>query len=155
MRENSLHSRECPKEINGLPVVCTWVEGWQEKMGEFIDKKQDFILLGEEEYLKQIEEAYRKKALKDLVKVILLGGAGAVALPGITSTSLSIALGLGIFAAADPEPISKTVVIAAVAAILGITAAVLIWKMIKLLKDRVEFVKFKFPFGTGVEIRFK
>jgi len=139
---------ECPKEISGLPVVCTWIEGWQEKMGEFIDKKQDFILLGEEEYLKKIEEAFRKKALKELIKIILLGGAGAVALSGITSTSLSVALGLGVFAVADPEPISKAVVIAAVTAILGITAALLIWKIIKLLKDRDNII---FTFEVGPE----
>jgi hypothetical protein len=36
---------ECPKEINGLPVICTWIEGWQEKMGEFIDKRQNFIFV--------------------------------------------------------------------------------------------------------------
>jgi len=36
-------------------------------MGEFIDKKQDFVLLGEEEYLKKVEEAFRKKVLKELI----------------------------------------------------------------------------------------
>ena len=144
----------CPEKIGGLPVVCTWVEGWQKKMAELIDRKQDFILLGEEEYLKKVKEAYYKKSLKELVKIILLGRAGAVALPGITSTSLSIALGLGFFAAADPEPVSKSVLIAAVAAILGITAAIVIWNIVKLYKDRnIDFV-FRVDV-RGFEVRFK
>jgi hypothetical protein len=149
---------ECPKEINGLPVVCTWIEGWQEKMGEFIDKKQDFILLGEEEYLKQIEKAYRERAWKELIKIILLGGAGAVAVPGITAGSLSVALSLGVFAVADPEPISKIVLIVAVGAVIGITGAILIWKIIKLLKEWDE-VEFDYNIGPGgyklISIRFR
>jgi len=126
-------------------------------MAEFIDKKQDFVLLGEEDYLKQIEEAYRKRVLKDFIKIILLGGAGAVALPGITASSLSIALGLGIFAVADPEPVSKTALIAAVMLILGITVAVLIWNIVKLFKDRDVELKFRVghgPYGV-LEFHFR
>ena len=145
--------KKCPREIDDLPVVCTWEENWQKKMAEFIEKEQDFILLGEQEYLKQIEKAYKRKSLKDLIKIILLGGAGALALPGITSTSLSVALGLSFFAAADPEPVSKTVLIIAVGAIIGITAALVIWGIIKLLKGgNINFV-FRTDFG-GIEVRF-
>jgi len=118
------------------------------KNGRVYRQKAGFYFVGRRRIFKKIEEAFRKKALKELIKIILLGGAGAVALSGITSTSLSVALGLGVFAVADPEPISKAVVIAAVTAILGITAALLIWKIIKLLKDRDNII---FTFEVGPE----
>jgi len=126
-------------------------------MIEFVEKEQDFILLGDQEYLRQIEEAYRNKSLKKFIKIILLGGAGALALPGITSTSLSLALGLSFFAAADPEPVSKTALIIAAGAIVGVTAAVVIWGIIKLLKGgNINFV-FRTDLGGigGIEIRFE
>ena len=149
--------KTCPKVIDGLPVICTWEENWQKKMAQFIEKEQDFILLGEQEYLKQIEKAYRNKSLKELAKIILLGGAGALALPGITSTSLSIALGLGLFAAADPEPISKTALTIAAGAIIGVTAVLVIWGIIKLLRGgNIEFVFRSDLKGIGgIEVHFR
>ena len=119
------------------------------KMGKLIDKKQDFILIGEKEYLKQLEEAHTKRNLKKFIQVVLLGG-GALALPGISAISLSAALGLGFFAAADPEPISKAAMIIAVAAILSVTAAILIYKITKLYINRADFVKINIrtPFFT-------
>jgi len=148
--------KTCPKVIDGLPVICTWEENWQKKMAQFIEKEQDFILLGEQEYLKQIEKAYRNKSLKELAKIILLGGAGALALPGITSTSLSIALGLGLFAAADPEPISKTALTIAAGAIIGVTAVVVIWGIIKLLRGgNIRFVLRTDLEGPVIEVRFE
>ena len=128
--------RSCPDKVDGIPAVCTWVEGWQKKMSEFIEKRQNFILLGEEEYLKQVKEAYEKRNWKKFVKIILLGsGTGAVALPGITSASLTTALGLGMFSAIDPEPISKVIILVIIGAILGATAATIIWTTIALYKD--------------------
>jgi len=149
--------RTCPKVIDGLPVVCTWEKNWQKRMADFIEKEQDFILLGEQEYLEQVKKAYVNKSLKELIKVILLGGAGALALPGITSTSLSVALGLGLLATVDPEPVSKTALTIAVGAIVGVTAVLVIWGIIKLLKGgNVEFV-FRTDFKDigGVEVHFR
>ena len=134
-----MEKRECPKEVNGLPVVCTWVEGWQKKMAEFIDKKQDFVLTGKEEYLRNVKKAYCRKSVKEFIELILLGGAGAVALPGVSATSLGTALGLSCFATADPEPVSKTIFIAIVAAIVGVTAAILIWKLFMALRMKIDF----------------
>ena len=134
MKDNTL---QCPEEIDGLPVVCTWVKGWQEKMAKFIEKRQDFILLGEEEYISQIEKAYKKRDLKNLIKVILLGGSGAVAVSGITMAKITAALGF--LAAADPEPISKTaflIVLTIIFVSLGLGGVALFIK--EIVKNNIE-----------------
>ena len=151
-------NKECPKEIDGVPVICTWEKEWQKKMGEYIEKKQDFILLGEKEYLEQVKNAYEQKKLKELIKIILLGGAGAAALPGITTTSLSAALGLGTFCVVDPEPISKTILLIVVGAILGTAAAILIWRIVKWVKDKAKIIEIEIEtpfFKSGIKVEFQ
>ena len=133
----------CPKEVNGLPVVCTWEEKWQEKMGEYIKKKQDFILLGPKEYIENIKKKYESRDYEGYAALFLLGGYGALGFPGLSATSLSTTLGLSAFATADPEPTSKTILIALVAGIVGLAVAYLIWEVICLFKDKVKLKEVK------------
>jgi len=60
-------------------------------------------------------------------------------------------------ATADPEPVSKTALTVAVGAIIGVTAVLVIWGIIKLLRGgNIEFV-FRTDFKDigGVEVHFR
>lgn len=145
---------DCPKEINGLPVVCTWMKDWQKQAAEYIKKKQDFILLGERQYLEELIETYKKGDFKKFAKLFLLGGgAGAVALTGVSSTTLSIVFGLGTFSLLDPEPISK-IAAAAIAGVVGAVVLAILIALFYLFKDRKN-IEFKLQAGNILMIHFK
>ncbi|GEM_PF-3602677 len=47
---------ECPKEHEGLPVVCLYEEGWKQKVKEFVEEKQSFIAIGPDIALEELAE---------------------------------------------------------------------------------------------------
>ncbi len=56
---------ECPKEHEGLPMVCLYEEGWEQKIRNFLEENQSFILIGPEEELKLLQEVLEKLELID------------------------------------------------------------------------------------------
>ena len=59
---------ECPKEHEGLPVVCLYEEGWEQKIRNFLEENQSFVLIGPETSLKKFKELLEDTMLVDIEK---------------------------------------------------------------------------------------
>jgi len=132
-----------------MKEIDTSKKNWQKEMSEAMEKNEKFILITDNEELAKgiVEKKLKMKTLKMILLGSAAGGAGIAGLSGIAG----IAATSSIVAVADPEPVSKTVMIV-VSAICFAIGAGFLYLLIKMLMNN----KYKFKIVVSkVEGKFK
>lgn len=121
--------------------IDTSEKDWQKKMEECMRKKEKFILITTDEKLAKSLE--KNEINVGTLKLILFGSSSIAGLSGIAGLAGSTSL----MAAADPEPITKAILVV-VATICFLLGAYYVYKLVKKLLNK----EYKFTLITKIEI---
>ena len=131
-----------------MVVIDTSKKGWQKQMEQCMREKKKFVIITKD---KKLAESLAKNEIKvGALKLVLLGSTTVAGLSGVAY----VAAASSIAALADPEPLSKTVLVILSAACAA-AGAYFVYRLTKMLlyKEYRFKIKYKGNFGEfGGEI---
>jgi len=130
------------KEEVLYPVVSTSSEGWQKRLAGLVNRRESFVLKGDDEFLAEVEESLKNSSLKRLIELLLLGGGGTPSSLKVDGDRLKTLLSLPLFSR-EPGLVSKVVLLLTSGAFLetgmsGVVAAALDLLNSGVLTERVN-----------------
>lgn len=149
---------DCPEEEGGLPVICSWEDGWHKKVAKLIHEKRNFIFYGNAKTIKILEKLHN--FAQKAVVASIFGGIGSiftvVERMGFKATEEEIAKGL--FEASEKffkltkdkgEINPKVLIFSFIVSLSLIAVALIVWGIGLLYKKRKVKVEFEYYYKKG------
>jgi len=99
-------------------IAAVSTPGWQDGIKLLVNQGGELLLTGNPSYLSTLERAISSGSLAQTLRVVLLGGEGALPYPGVKPDALSKLLSLPLFTE-KPQSISRVVALLVSGALLG------------------------------------